>query len=160
MKSDYFYTFNEYMKNNGGSLTASMEDYMEMIYRLSSGSGFTRVHEVSQALNVQPPSATKMVQRLAQLKLLKYEKYGFIILEEKGKRVGEGLLTRHQIVEKFMRAIGVDSRDILTETEKIEHTLSPKTTKCITNIVEFMESNTDIAQRYKSFCILRNNKST
>ena len=63
MKKD-FYTFREYMKNVDKLLTASMEDYLEMIYRLSYDNGFTRIHELSSALNVQPPSATKMVQKL------------------------------------------------------------------------------------------------
>ena len=80
MDNNSFYTFNEYMKNEEDSLTASMQDYLEMIYRLSLNTGFTRVHELSDALNVQPPSTTKMVQKLAQLKLLKYEKYGVYTL--------------------------------------------------------------------------------
>lgn len=35
MTKNNFYTFNEYMKKEDNSLTASMEDYLEMIYRLS-----------------------------------------------------------------------------------------------------------------------------
>jgi len=33
MESKKFYTFSEYMKKDVNSLTASMEDYLEMIYR-------------------------------------------------------------------------------------------------------------------------------
>ena len=39
-----------------------MEDYLEMIYRLSKENGYTRINELSNALNVQPPSATRMVK--------------------------------------------------------------------------------------------------
>lgn len=56
-----FYTFREYMDKN---LTASMEDYIEMIYRLSKDSGYTRIQELAKSLNVQPPSATKMIQKI------------------------------------------------------------------------------------------------
>lgn len=76
-----FYTFSEYMKKENNSLTASMEDYLEMIYRLSIKTGFVRLHELANALNVQPPSATKMVQKLAELNLINYEKYGVITRE-------------------------------------------------------------------------------
>jgi Iron dependent repressor, metal binding and dimerisation domain./Iron dependent repressor, N-terminal DNA binding domain. len=118
MKKD-FYTFSEYMKKDDDTLTASMEDYLEMIYRLSDESGFTRIHELSDALNVQPPSATKMVQKLAELKLIKYEKYGVIMLEEKGKQLGKALIKRHNIIFDFLNILGVSETEILTETEKL-----------------------------------------
>ena len=89
------------MKKGENLLTASMEDYLEMIYRLSLNTGFTRIHELSNALNVQPPSATKMVQKLAELKLLKYEKYGVVTLEQDGKKLGQVLLNRHNIIESL-----------------------------------------------------------
>ena len=107
MAKNDFHTFNEYMKKEDNFLTASMEDYLEMIYRLSLNTGFTRIHELSNALNVQPPSATKMVQKLAEIKLLKYEKYGILVLEENGKMLGEALLNRHNIIEKFLRILDI-----------------------------------------------------
>ena len=151
INSDYFYTFKEYMKKEDKSLTASMEDYLEMIYRLSMENGFTRIHDLSKALNVQPPSATKMVQRLAEFKLLKYEKYGVLILREDGKRLGNELLIRHNIIENFIKIIGVDDADALQETEKIEHTVSKKTTKCIEDFIEFVKENPDILTRYSTY---------
>jgi Mn-dependent DtxR family transcriptional regulator len=149
--NDYFYTFKEYMKKDNKSLTASMEDYLEMIYRLSIDNGFTRINELSKSLNVQSPSATKMVQRLAVFKLLKYEKYGVLLLEEEGKRLGNELLIRHNIIENFIKIIGVDKTDALQETEKIEHTVSKKTTKCIEDFVDFIKENPDISTRYSAY---------
>ena len=70
-----FYTFNNYFKSNIGIITASMEDYIEMIYRLSSDKGFTRVGDLSKKLNVRPASTTKMIQKLNELSLVIYEKY-------------------------------------------------------------------------------------
>lgn len=143
MEND-FYTFSEYMKREDNSLTASMEDYLEMIYRLSMKTGFTRIHELSNALNVQPPSATKMVQKLSELKLLKYEKYGVIMLEENGKKVGEGLINRHNIISEFLSSIGVPSSILLEETEKIEHTISKSTLKCFSDFIRFLKLNPEI----------------
>lgn len=151
MIKNNFYTFNEYMKKEDNSLTASMEDYLEMIYRLSLKTGFTRIHEISNALNVQPPSATKMVQKLSELKLLKYEKYGIVILEENGKKLGEVLLNRHNIIEKFLRILDVSDSEILDETEKIEHTISKETTKCFQDFVQFMNNNPDIINKFKTY---------
>lgn len=54
MDNRNYHTFSEYMKKNENLLTASMEDYLEMIYRLSLDTGFTRINELSDALNVHP----------------------------------------------------------------------------------------------------------
>ena len=151
VENDYFYTFNEYMKKDESMLTASMEDYLEMIYRLSLNTGFMRIHELSSTLNVQPSSATKMVQRLSQLHLLKYEKYGVLILEEQGKKLGSELLRRHMIIEDFIRAIGVNKEKVLEEAEKIEHTLSRETTGRIDALIAFIRENPDVLVRYNAF---------
>lgn len=151
MDNKDFYTFNEYMKKDDSSLTASMEDYLEMIYRLSLDNGFTRIHILSQALNIQPSSATKMVQHLALLGFVKYEKYGILMLEEKGKELGAWLLKRHTIIEDFIRMIGAGDSRILEETEKIEHMLSDDTIGCFEKFAEFMKSNPDIVERYAAF---------
>ncbi|WP_123054463.1 transcriptional regulator MntR [Clostridium sp. JN-1] len=150
IKND-FYTFNEYMKKEDNHLTASMEDYLEMIYRLCLNTGFTRIHELSHALNVQPPSATKMVQKLAELQLLKYERYGILILEEKGKVLGAALLNRHNIIENFLRILDVSESNVLEETEKIEHTISKQTTKCFQDFLQFVKDNPDIVSRFKAY---------
>lgn len=151
MKSDDFYTFNEYMKKDDTALTASMEDYIEMIYRLSASNGFARIGELSKALNIQPSSATKMVQRLAEMGFIKYEKYGYLMLKEKGKQAGAGLLKRHIIIDKFLRVIGVKDTEVLEETEKIEHMLSSDTTECFEHFLTFMESNPDVTNRYTAY---------
>lgn len=150
IKND-FYTFNEYMKKEDKSLTASMEDYLEMIYRLSIKNGFTRIHELSNALNVQPPSATKMVQKLAELKLLKYERYGILVLEQDGKSLGKALLDRHNIIENFLRILDISDSEILDETEKIEHTISKETAKCFKDFVNFINDNPQIINKFKVY---------
>ncbi len=151
MSGNDFYTFNEYMRKEDNTLTASMEDYLEMIYRLSQNTGFTRIHTLSQALNIQPSSATKMVQHLAQLGFVKYEKYGYLMLEETGKELGAWFLKRHTIIEEFMRMVGAGDTKILEETEKTEHMLSDETIGCLARFVMFMKQNPDIVERYAAF---------
>ena len=132
MKSEY-QTFKKYLNKN---LTASMEDYIEMIYRLSISNGYTRIQELADNLNVSPPSTSIMIQKLAKLGYLKYHKYGVVILEEKGKRMGHRLLERHTIVSQLLLTIGIDPKNVLVETEKIEHTLSTQSIKCIKKYLE------------------------
>lgn len=141
-----FYTFNNYLKINFGIITASMEDYIEMIYRLSNEKGFTRVGDLSKALNVKPASITKMTKKLDELSLVSYEKYGYIKLTEDGRIYGEYLLYRHNTIEKFLNIIGVKN-NILEETEKIEHVLSKDTFERIEVCIEIIEDYPIIKER-------------
>lgn len=145
-----FYTFSEYMKKEDDTLTASMEDYLEMIFRLSQRSGFTRIHDLAEALNVQPPSATKMVQKLSEMKLIDYEKYGIIILTGQGKEMGNFLLNRHNTIESFLRILGV-AENALEETEKIEHTISNKTLEYFDDFIKFIQLNPEVVSKLDAF---------
>ncbi|MEG6568682.1 iron dependent repressor, metal binding and dimerization domain protein [Thermoanaerobacterium thermosaccharolyticum] len=146
-----FYTFSEYMKKENNSLTASMEDYLEMIYRLSIKTGFVRLHELADALNVQPPSATKMVQKLAELNLINYEKYGVIALKDTGKAIGKNLIKRHNTIIELLKTLGIEENHLLEETEKIEHTISENTLQCFTNFIEFLKANKDVKKRLSEY---------
>ena len=84
------------------TITASMEDYLEMIYRLARDKGYTRMGDLATALNVQPPSASKMVQKLAEMGYLQFEKYRVIELSKKGCEYGQYLLNRHETLERFL----------------------------------------------------------
>jgi Mn-dependent DtxR family transcriptional regulator len=99
-----------------------------MIFRLSQDTGFIRIHALSDALSVQPPSATKMVQKLHELGLLKYEKYGYLMLEPRGREIGAALLRRHNIIESLLKLLGVPSAKVACETEK-RKSISSATTR-------------------------------
>ena len=92
---------------------------------------------------------------------IKYEKYGFVMLEESGKQVGAWLLSRHKTIEEFLGIIGVEEEKVLMETEKIEHMVSLETVKSIEGFINFMKRNPDILDRYNEHKgIQRNNPSS
>ncbi|NPV74244.1 MAG: transcriptional regulator MntR [Pelotomaculum sp.] len=145
-----FFTFREYMKKDEDLLTASMEDYLEMIYRLSKNTGFTRINDLAAALNVQPPSATKMVQKLAEAGYVNYERYGIILLSKNGEKRGRTLLERHRVVEDFLNLLGI-SEEILEETEKIEHTIGARTLNCLADFVNFFKDRPDLVRQFEAY---------
>ncbi len=151
MEKQDFYTFREYMNRVNQHLTATMEDYLEMVYRLSRENGYTRMRELADALNVHAPAATRMVQRLAGLNLVKYQKYGVLVLEEAGREIGASLYARHDMVEKFLRILGVREENLLEETEKMEHTISADTLQCILTFLEFYETNQSFQHEFKAY---------
>ncbi|CFX26496.1 Iron dependent repressor, diptheria toxin type [Syntrophomonas zehnderi OL-4] len=131
-------------------LTSSMEDYLEMICRLVGTKGYTRISDLAAALNVQPPSASKMVQRLADASLVHYQKYGLIKLTEKGKTLGEYLLYRHATIERFLKLLGV-TEGILEATEKIEHSLSKETVTKISHLLSFFEEQPHLKDQFARY---------
>lgn len=147
-----FYTVRGYalLNQEGNVLTPSMEDYLEMAYRLGKDKGYARTSDLAEALNVQPPSASKMVQKLAEMGYFNYEKYGVIEFTELGREVGEYLLKRHETIEKFLTMLGVIN-NTLEDTEKIEHSISEETYKCITLFFQFMQNNQEWIKEYKLF---------
>jgi Mn-dependent DtxR family transcriptional regulator len=137
--NEEFYTLKGYKIKNEEILSSSMEDYIEMIYRLSEKSGEVRVNDLSQALNVQPPSTTKMIKRLASEGYVFYEKYGCIILTEKGRNIGGKLLKRHMIIFGFLECIGV-KKNILEQTEIIEHAVNDEVLNKLYQLTEFLKN--------------------
>ncbi|AAK80563.1 Mn-dependent DtxR family transcriptional regulator [Clostridium acetobutylicum] len=150
MSKNEFFTFTEYMKKDENLLSPSGEDYMEMIYRLSMKTGFTRVNNLASALNVQPPSVTKMLHKLANLKLIKYEKYGVIMLEKAGTELGKSLLNRHNIIEQFLKLLSIND-GVLEETEKIEHTINAEILCGMNDLVDFFAAYPDFFKKFNEF---------
>ncbi len=147
-----FHTVRGYqlLSQNKNNLTSAMEDYLEMIYRNSLVEGYIRINTISELLNVAAPSATKMVQKLTKLGLIDYKKYGIIFLTENGREIGKFLLERHNIIEVFLRNLGVNE-DILVETELIEHNISAATLIKINYFNKFLLQNKEIVEKYNKF---------
>jgi DtxR family Mn-dependent transcriptional regulator len=147
-----FHTYRGYemLRQEKIQLTPSMEDYLEMIYRTCKKQGYVRMTSLAEQLNVQAPSATKTVQKLTEMGLLAYEKYGIIQLTEKGAKIGNFLLKRHRIVETFLKNIGVKD-NILRQTEMIEHHLTIDTVRNIDILNKFFKKNPENHQQFLEF---------
>ena len=100
--------------------TPTMEDYIEVIYSLVKNKGYARSADIAEKLDVYPSTVTKMLKKLDVEGYIVYEKYRGIALTEQGEKMGEYALTRHELLEDFLRLIGVDEdkvgeADVVTE---------------------------------------------
>ncbi len=121
--------------------TPSMEDYIEQIYILIKEKGYARVSDIAENLSVHPSSVTKMVQKLDKDKYLVYEKYRGLMLTSKGKKIGQRLVYRHELLEQFLRVIGVKEELIYEDVEGIEHHLSWDSIDRIVDLVQYFEED-------------------
>ena len=121
--------------------TPSMEYHIEQIYLLIEQKGYARVSDIAEALSVLPSSVTKMVQKLDKDGFLIYEKYRGLTLTAKGMKLGKKLVKRHELLEDFLRIIGVKEENIYNDVEGIEHHLSWNSIDRIADLVLFLEED-------------------
>ncbi|CAM3220231.1 transcriptional regulator MntR [Filibacter tadaridae] len=130
--------------------TPGMEDYIEQIYLHIEAKGIARVSDVAESLAVLPSSVTKMAQRLDREGYIIYERYKGLELTERGFKFGKRLVMRHELLEQFLRIIGVDEENIYGDVEGIEHHLSWNAMDRITALVEAMEQDDQFVKKLNS----------
>lgn len=123
-----------------GILTPSLEDYLEELYRFSLSADTVRVTDLSIKLGVSLPSVTKALRKLKSGQYIYYQRYGEITLTDKGKKLGDFLVKRNQLLQEFLVLINTDC-DIAAEAEAMEHYLSEATIRSIQAIVTFLNQN-------------------
>ncbi len=151
LSNNSFHTVRGYQILNSENkvLTSSMEDYLEMMYRMYKKNKYIRIKDLSKRLNVAPASVTNVIRRLKELNYIDYEKYGIVNLKESAIAAGHFLLKRHKIVGKFLKNLGIKNN--LDETEMLEHDISSNTLKEIYIFNKFLDQNIDIRKKYFDF---------
>ncbi|MFC4711367.1 transcriptional regulator MntR [Planococcus dechangensis] len=140
--------------------TPSMEDHIEIIYSLIEQKGYARVSDIAEALSVLPSSVTKMVQKLDKDGYLIYERYRGLILTPKGQKLGKRLLQRHDLLEQFLRLIGVEESKIYEDVEGIEHHLSWNSIDRIADLVQLLEEDPEVAKKLQLLSKEQKNNET
>lgn len=103
------------------------EDYVEVIADLIDTVGEARAVDIAQRLGVTHVTVTKTVTRLRRDGLVTRQPYRSIFLTEQGRELAAAVRRRHDIVLRFLRAIGVSRDTALYDAEGIEHHVSAET---------------------------------
>lgn len=148
-----FYTVRGYqlLDQQKQDLTPSLEDYLEMIYRNIQTNGYVRVSLLAQELNVKPSSVSKMIMKLAELGYIDYEKYGVIQLTKRGKEMGNYLLWRHNVIDRFFLFLSPDyGEKNFEEVELIEHILRKETVYKIERLLYILQGEPQVLEKLKN----------
>lgn len=109
-------------------LTASLEDYLEIVYILQQDGSDVGITDISRELKISKPSVTKAIGILRSEELVIQEKYGKITLTEKGISTAKEIYKKHKILSKFInKVLGVNERTAEIDACKLEHILSAET---------------------------------
>lgn len=117
-------------------LTASLEDYLEVICNYSSKERKVRAVDISKELEVSRASVTEALKKLASKGYVNYGRYDTISLTEKGISVAESVVSKHTILQTFFEnVLGLSTDEASINACKIEHVI---TDNAFNKIVEYI----------------------
>jgi len=129
--------------------TRAVEDYLEQIYNLIEQKGYARVVDIAENLGLAQASVTNMIQRLDGEGYINYEKYRGLTLTENGRKVGEAINRRHQLLTRLLRHFSLDEDTIYEDVEGMEHHISRPTLEVISALCEELETSPDLLKKLK-----------
>ena len=109
------------------TMSQSLEDYLEAIYRLIAAKKPAQVRDVAKMLAVKMPSVVRALRELKRLELVTQEPYANIELTARGLRLARTVLRRHTLLRTFLMKLGVSSATADRDACLMEHILSAET---------------------------------
>lgn len=107
--------------------TEIAEDYVELIADLIHSGGEARAVDIARGLGVSHATVVKTIGRLQREGLVVSKPYRAIFLTEEGRRLALWSRRRHELVVKFLLAIGVSEETAHADAEGMEHHVSAET---------------------------------
>ena len=105
--------------------TKAVEDYLKTIYEIQRERGKVATTVLAERMSVAPASVTGMIKKLADMRLVEYERYQGVTLTESGRKIALEVIRHHRLVELYLaEALDVPWDQVHDEAEKWEHVLS------------------------------------
>ena len=117
-------------------LQESGEMYLETILILKREQGEVRSLDVAEYRNFSKPSVSRAVKLLRDGGYLTVDEAGYLHLTDIGYEVAEKIYDRHNVLESFLKALGVDEKTASKDACKMEHDISDTSLEAIKNFLE------------------------
>lgn len=106
--------------------STSVENFIKTIYNVERREGVgTKSGSIARELGITNAAATDMARKLAEKKLINYEKYKELKLTNTGEKLAVDVIRKHRLWETFLhRVLGLSLHEIHREAEKLEHATS------------------------------------
>ena len=108
-------------------ITPPIEDYLKAIYAVvrESGEGRATTSAIAERMEVSAASATNMMQKLAEMKLVDYVPYRGASLTPAGEKIALEVIRHHRLIELYLaEALGYSWDEVHDEAERLEHVIS------------------------------------
>ncbi len=131
--------------------TPRSEDYLEAVYHLIKEKGYATTVDISDKLEVTPPTVSIMIGKLASKGYVLHEAYRGTLLTEMGEKLARSVIRRHEILSEFLTLIGVEGKVAYEDTEGIEHHVQPITIYRIEKLVELLRENPSLLAEIRAY---------
>ncbi len=122
------------------TLTASLEDYLEAIFRIISEKQAVRPKDIARRLKVSNSSVTGALRSLAEKGFINYSPYDVIVLTADGKRAAEDVVRRHEALRDFFVKVLAVEYDAADEAAcKMEHAIPKAILERLIDFANFVE---------------------
>ena len=112
----------------GEKLSESLEDYLEVILELETTRKVARAKDIAEKTGVKRGSVTSALKSLGEKKLINYEPYSYVTLTPEGKKIAEGITSRHLILKEFLfKILQIDETEAEATACRMEHAVDQKT---------------------------------
>ncbi len=106
-------------------ITHAMEDYLKVIFKLEEECSSVTTQSIAERLQVQSPSVTNMIKRLADLKLVEHRPYRGVVLTVTGRKAALEVIRHHRLLELYLaEALGYSWDEVHDEADRLEHSIS------------------------------------
>lgn len=122
---------NRHSRTRNDHATELAEDYVEAIAAIIDKQGSCRAVDLKNQFQVSHVTVSRTIGRLQRDGFVTTEPYGPIELTVDGRKLARYSSRRHETVYRFLRAIGVSKSTAATDSEGIEHHVSPETLKAM-----------------------------
>jgi DtxR family Mn-dependent transcriptional regulator len=123
-----------------GELSASLEDYLEVIYHLERSNRVARAKDIADQMSVQRASVTGALKALAGRGLINYSPYSYITLTSSGRTVARDIIRRHETLKEFfIAALQLEPEEAEANACRIEHAIDPMAVDRLVRFLEFIK---------------------
>jgi len=145
--------------DNPEGLSASLEDYLEVIFHLERSNRVARAKDIADQMNVQRASVTGALKALAARGLINYSPYSYITLTTSGRDIAREVIRRHKVLKEFfVNTLQLGPEDAEANACRIEHAIDPAAIERLVRFLEFMSicprTGTDWSDAFARFCKL------
>ena len=133
-------------------LSASLEDYLEIIYNCIKSNDAVRAVDIAKELSVSRASVTEALNKLSAKGLINYGRYQTITITDMGIDVAKEVANRHSSLSSFFSdVLGANSVDAEENACRIEHIISAELLERIEIFGEFTRKNPHYAKEFEQF---------
>ncbi len=122
-----------------GRLTESLEDYLEIMYRLLQTQRVVRVRDIAREKDVKTSSVISALRRLDKEGLVEYKAREYVDLTQEGRNLAFRIYQRHNFLKRFLvDFLQVDPETAEKDACSMEHAISITTLERIASMSEFL----------------------